>query len=213
MDPTSTVRTDALPALATLVIPGAVASSPYSWIVLGSVPSIASYLTAHDGVAVLVAVVVAIATGFTVDSLGSYVEVYGIDKRRPDHDELLEIWGRYLRSTWSKEPVGHRYLRRLLVTFKFELNMFVAILVALPGVYLLGESQRVSGLFALRALVAMALAGLVFWVFAKGSADVLAKTRGLLVLGVGEPPFDNDGNPSRAGNSHSVAAEESPPRS
>lgn len=122
MDPTSTVRTDALPAIATLVIPGASASISYVWLLLDSTPHLRAFLDAHDGIATLIAVLVAIAAGFAIESASSYVEVYLIDRRRSDHQQMLEIWWCYLRIAWNKEPIGQRYLRRLLTTFKFELK-------------------------------------------------------------------------------------------
>src|SRR5438034_8100637 len=49
-----------------------------------------------------------------------------LDRRRPDHDAMVATWWRYLRIAWVREPVGQHYLRRMLVSFKFELNMFAA---------------------------------------------------------------------------------------
>ena len=60
--------------------------------------------------------------------MGSYVEVYLIDRRRPDHADMLATSWKYLRIAWVHEPIGPHYLRRLLVSLKFELNMFVAVM-------------------------------------------------------------------------------------
>jgi hypothetical protein len=199
MDPTSTVRTDALPAIATLVIPGGVASVPYAWLALDVAPALKAYLVTHDGIATLIAVLVSIAVGFVLESAGSYAEVYLIDRRRSDHEQMLNIWWRYLRIAWDKEPIGQRYLRRLLVTFKFELNMFVAIVCAIPGVLLLAANERLRCDAWVAVLVGMLIAaGLFFWA-ARGSANVLAKLREELISGVGEPPFDEAGNPKKPG--------------
>jgi hypothetical protein len=198
MDPTSTVRTDALPAIATLVIPGAFGGIPYAWFILDSVPQLRIYLDAHDGIAALTAVLVAIAIGFTIESAGSYAEVHLIDRRRADHNRMLETWWRYLRIAWVKEPIGQQYLRRLLVTFKFELNMFVAALFASLGVLLLAVTGRLQFTTGLGVLVGMIVAASLFFGAARGSANVLAEVRQRLVSGVGEPPFDEMGNPKKA---------------
>jgi len=190
VDPTSTVRTDALPAVATLVIPGALAAIPYAWLLLGTVDSLRAYLASHDGVATLIAIVVSLATGFLVESLGSFVEVLLIDKRRPNHEQHLESWWRYLRIAWVREPIGQRYLRRLLVTFKFELNMFVATCFLVPGFILLGLLGSVGCVIGSSVAFGALLSALIFYFLACTSSDVLSNVRTNLLKGVGEPPFN-----------------------
>lgn len=197
MDPTSTVRTDTLPAIATLVIPGVFGGIPYAWFLLDSVPQLRIYFAMHDGFAVLTVVLAAIAIGFAIDSAGSYAEVYLIDKRRTDHNQMLETWWRYLRIAWNKEPIGEQYLRRLLVTFKFELNMFVAVLLAMPGTILLAATGRLQSPASFGVLVGVIVAASLFFGAARGSANVLAEVRQRLVSGVGEPPFDETDNPKK----------------
>jgi hypothetical protein len=181
MDLSSTVRTDALPAVATVVAPGAAALLPYVWASLVSSPDLAVYLSAHDGTATLVAVVLSVAAGFVIESIGSYVEVYGIDRRRQDHAELSNTWKEYLLLEWEREPVGQRYLRRLLVTFKFELNACVAALLSLPGIAWLAAQGSISCSNALRVVVCIVVVALLLYVAARGSAGVLADVRQRLV--------------------------------
>jgi hypothetical protein len=195
MDPTSAVRTDTLPAIATVVAPGAFASASYAWLLLSEATGLRVFLNQHEAIALAAAILLWIVVGFAVESLGSYVEVYLIDRRRPDHRQMLDTWWRYLRIAWVREPIGQRYLRRLLVSFKFELNMCVATVSTIPGVILLTRFGRISwttgGPIVATAIVASAL----LFFAARGSADVLAEVRARLVLGVGEPPFDQNGNP------------------
>src|SRR4051812_19548461 len=120
MDPTTAVRTDTLPAIATVIAPGAVASAPWIWVSLSNWSDVQKFVADHEALSLSVALVVWIVTGFAIDSIGSYVEVHGIDRRRPDHQEMLDTWWRYLRIAWVREPVGQHYLRRVLVSFKFE---------------------------------------------------------------------------------------------
>ena len=137
MEPTTAVRTDALPAIATVVGPGALASAPYVWLYLSGSPDRWSFAWEHEASALTVLVLFWIVAGFGIDSAGSYVEVYCIDRRRPDHQAMLDTWWRYLRIAWVHEPVGQHYLRRMLVSFKFELNMFVAAFLNIVSVGLL----------------------------------------------------------------------------
>src|SRR6185503_7689021 len=111
MDPTSTVRTDAIPAIATVVAPGAALSSPYLWAVLSRVPQSRAFLDRHEAIALSGAILIWVISGFVIESLGSYVEVYAIDRRRADHKQVLETWWQYLRIAWNIEPIGQHYLR------------------------------------------------------------------------------------------------------
>jgi len=196
MDPTSAVRTDTLPAIATVVAPGAFASASYSWLLLSSAPDLRLFLNQHEGIATAAAILLWIVLGFLVESAGSYAEVYLIDRRRSDHKQMLEDWWRYLRIAWTIEPIGQRYLRRLLVSFKFELNMFVASVATLPGVILLARAGRLSWTAGAEISVVLVVGAGLLFVAARGSADVLADVRTRLLAGVGEPPFDRDGNPT-----------------
>jgi hypothetical protein len=104
---------------------------------------------------------------------------------------MLEIWWRYLRIAWDKEPIGQHYLRRMLVSFKFELNMFVATVGSIPGVIVLGLQGRIRSLAVALVIAALAIAAVVLFSAAKASAGVLADVRRQLLLGVCEPPFDH----------------------
>jgi hypothetical protein len=195
VDPTSTVRTDALPAIATLVIPGAFASIPFAWVLVHLLPEVGTYLATHDGIAALIGILVCLAVGFIVESLGSFIEVYLIDKTRKDHRQQLETWWRYLRVAWDEEPIGQRYLRRLLVTFKFELNMAMAMLLATIGFTTLACINAIQCQTSIAIIVGTMLAAVAFYFLARVSSSVLAQLRRQLIMGVGEPPFDEHGNP------------------
>jgi hypothetical protein len=125
MDPTTAVRTDTLPAIATVLAPGAFASAPYAWVALSRAGRVREFLDHHEAIARAAAVLLWIVAGMLIESIGSFAEVYWIDRSRQDHPDMLAIWWRFLRSTWETEPIGLHYLRRMLVSFKFELNMFV----------------------------------------------------------------------------------------
>lgn len=121
--------------------------------------------------------------------------MYLIDRRRPDRTRMLETWWRYLRIAWVHEPIGQRYLRRLLVSFKFELNMCVATLLTIPCVALLATFGRLSRAAAAGLFAVFLLSAILLFAAARGNVEGLVRAR--LVQGVGEPPFDESGNPTR----------------
>jgi len=188
MFPSSTVRLDSLPAVATVVAPGALATTPFAWLLLSGSDDLRAFLSAHEAVALAAAALVWIVMGFLVESMGSYVEVYGIDRRRDDHDQLVETWWLYLRSAWKEEPVGQGYLRRLVVSFKFELNMFVGSLVAIFGFCLLGTFERTARVPSVAAVILLGGAAALLFTMARDTSGVLAETREQLVRGIHRPP-------------------------
>jgi len=112
------------------------------------------------------------------------LEVHLIDAKRKDHEKLVKTWWEYLRTVWTNEPVGQRYLRRLLVSFKFELNMFTATFFAALGLLLLRFGDHITARAFYGLLVSSIVAMGVFWFFARDSADVLANVRKELTKGV-----------------------------
>ena len=192
MDPTSAVRTDALPAIATVIAPGAFASTPYVWATIATHSEVSGFLNQHEAITVAAAILLWTATGFAIDSAGTYLEYHRIDQQRNDRADFTETWWQFLRTAWTIEPVGHRYLRRLLVSFKFELNMCVAVMVATPGLLLLAAYQQVSwGRGAIGSIVMM-IAAYVLFRAARTSSGVLADTRRHLVQGVTVRPTESN---------------------
>jgi hypothetical protein len=188
MDPSTAVRTDTLPAIATLVVPGSIASIGYIWLGLGAVPpAVLAFIARQEAVVTVIVILICVAVGFAVDSTGSYVEVYLMDRRRKDWQRQLDDWWRYLAIAWKTEPVGQHYLRRLLVTFKFELNMGVALAISLPSVPMLVHYGLLVWWRGWIAAVCLAAAmGLCFFA-ANSSSKVLADVRRRLLEGVWEP--------------------------
>lgn len=131
--------------------------------------------------AVAAAILVTVGIGFLIESLGSYVEYYWIDRRHPDKEKMLCEWWSYLRTMWPTEPVGQHYLRRILVVFKFELNLFVSLLLALPSLLWLGLAGYVTG-WPLAALAAGVVVAAVYLCHAATESSLLlARIRRALV--------------------------------
>src|SRR5262245_32660828 len=176
MDPTTAIRTDTLSAIATVVAPGACASAPYIW-ALSSPQNLLTFTDHHEAVAVAAGLIVCVTAGLFVESAGSYVEYYLIDKRKKNHEQLVEQWWRFLRTSWQVEPVGLRYLRRILVSFKFELNLSVAAFFTLPGIIILWGRGALKAPWAIVSMVLSLVVSGVMFAFARTSASVLAEVR------------------------------------
>jgi hypothetical protein len=192
MDLTNSVRTDTLPALGTVVAPGALALAPYAALVLAAHPRAAAYFAGHEAVSLSVAVILAIGSGFFVESLGSYVEYYLLDSRHVNRTAMQRSWWRYLRIAWKVEPTGQHYLRRILAIFKFELNGFVATVAALPGLLWIASCGLVATRVAALLVLGAVAASVYLFHAASQTSRLLAQIRSHLLHGVGEPPFGDD---------------------
>jgi hypothetical protein len=109
---------------------------------------------------------------------------------------MLATWWKYLRIAWVQEPVGQHYLRRMLVSFKFELNMFVGTFLSVLGVGWLGVIGILRWQSAVVVCIGLGVVVVLLAKAARDSSEVLADVRAALVRGVGEPPFGADGNPT-----------------
>ena len=192
MELTSSVRTETLPALGSVVAPGSLALAPYVALFLIAHPRAASYLAGHEAISLPAGVILAIAGGFLVESLGSYIEYYLLDRRHADRTAMQRSWWRYLRIAWKVEPTGQHYLRRILAIFKFELNGFVATVAALPGLLWMAGSGLVATSAAAGLVLGALAASAYLFHAASQTSRLLAQIRSHLLHGVGEPPFADE---------------------
>jgi hypothetical protein len=73
-----------------------------------------------------------IVAGVVCDGLGSFIEAKWDDMRNNDF-EVEENWYKYLSMVFEREPVGYRYLSRLVTALYFELSMLFAVPLFLLG--------------------------------------------------------------------------------
>jgi hypothetical protein len=149
------------------------------WAALAQSHELRDFLEKHEAIALATAILAWTVAGFVVESVGTYAEYYLIDLKRDDHKDMLDKWWKYLRITWHKdnEPIGQHYLRRLLVSFKFELNMSTACLGSMVGWALLGVLGVLNPLPAIALFALSWAAMLMLFSMARTSADVLAEVR------------------------------------
>jgi hypothetical protein len=124
--------------LATIVIPGAMAISTWFVVLLQRFPTVRNLAEANHTETALLLALASIASGLLVEDIGSRIESRWFDKqlvKQPDFSHHDEDWDQYLRLTFSIEPVGQRYLRTILLRFKFEVGTAVALLLSCPGLF------------------------------------------------------------------------------
>jgi hypothetical protein len=127
--------------LATIVIPGAMAISTWFVVLLQRFPSFRNLAEANHTETALLLALASIAAGLLVEDIGSRIESRWFDKKlmkQPDFSHHDEDWDQYLRLTFSIEPVGQRYLRTILLRFKFEVGTAVALLLSGSGLFWTG---------------------------------------------------------------------------
>jgi hypothetical protein len=138
-------------------------------------------VAAHEAQAVMVMVLLTIGGGFLIESMGSYLEFHVLDNLHEDRAAMLKDWRRYLQIAWKDEPIGQHYLRRLLTTFKFELNLLTAVIVAFPGVVLLFGADLVPPRAGWALVVGAIALGAYLLKAATDTSLLLTDTRKLLL--------------------------------
>lgn len=127
--------------LATIVIPGAIAISSWFVVLLRKFPSFRTLVESNHTETTLLLVLASIACGLLVEDIGSRIESRRFDKKlvtKASFSQHREDWNRYLRLSFTIEPVGQRYLRTILLRFKFEVGTAVALVVSGPGLFRTG---------------------------------------------------------------------------
>jgi hypothetical protein len=182
--------------LATIVIPGAMALSTWFIVLLQRFPLIRRLVEANHTETSLILAFASIASGLLVEDIGSRIESRWLDKqlaKKPEFSRHAHDWYQYLRLTFSIEPVGQRYLRTILLRFKFEVGTAVALVISSTGLFWTGLESRWALLW-LSLCVAIAL-GLLFE--ARCSHELLSKVRHEILEGaIVYPPLVPDASPA-----------------
>jgi hypothetical protein len=127
--------------LATIVIPGAMAMSAWFIVLLQRFPSFRNLAEANHTETALLLALASVASGLLVEDIGSRIESRLFDKKLVKKSEFFQHgadWNQYLRLAFTIEPVGQRYLRTILLRFKFEVGTAVALLFSCPGLFWTG---------------------------------------------------------------------------
>jgi len=133
----STLHANVFNGLVSLVLPGLTAISTW-FLWLMKAERLREMAARNHAETALVLMLLSIFCGLIVDDIGIRVETLWLDKRREARTNGLhfEEWWRYLRTPFEAEPSGRRHLRTLVSRLKFELGVPVALLIALPALWL-----------------------------------------------------------------------------
>ena len=164
-------------SLLTILIPGLIAIAPWLLVVVqhteatlgfGRYPTLANALVFTS----------AAVAGSLFETAGTFREV-AWDKEREAEFAVQENWYTYLARTFDKEPVGYRYISRLVTTMYFELSMSLAVPLFFFGAAVSASLRFLEywPLFGIVALGAAMVSGYYFHNQARLSHLVICKTR------------------------------------
>ncbi|QGW63979.1 hypothetical protein GOY17_03020 [Lysobacter soli] len=161
----------------TVLIPGLIAICPWLLAIVqytSATLGFDKYTTLANALVFCAAAVV----GSICERIGTSLESRW-DKERDGELQVSDQWYTYLAHTLDKEPVGFRYLSRLVTSLYFELGMFVAGPSFVAGVTVLA-SLRFPEWSVILGIVGLALvvcAGFFFHGQARDTHLLLCRTR------------------------------------
>lgn len=178
MDVTSAFKNEIFRPLTTIAIPGALALGPYVVITQHYAPAVRTFWNDHDGAFTAVVIVCILATGLILENLGSVLEAKIDEYHYKTHPEDKVDWDNYLALRLNDEVIGQRYLRTILVRFKFELSMVPALLALTGGLIWIQAIFRVWSCIGIVLVCVFVLALCGYMVFeAVTSAATLRRVR------------------------------------
>jgi hypothetical protein len=180
---TGLVSQDSLASVISLLIPGLFVASPVAASVLDRFPSAADLAGRHEAVAVTIFGFSVLFFGLLCDVVRSRVEwAYfdpRVDSRAKDHNSN---WALFLRMAYEVEPIGHRYIRRMLATMKFEFCTGFGLLISWSGweVLFFGRIPLTLGPHLGLASIAISVGFWLIWESIE-THELLSQTRRRLV--------------------------------
>ena len=125
---TATFQSEVFRPIVTLVIPGFYASATLSVASLQRFVKLRELIDSYPSASATVFLLGVITLGLILEEIGARIELYFDEclSKSPSFERHFDEWYEYLRLAFVAEPVGHRYLRTLVLRLKFELGMTVA---------------------------------------------------------------------------------------
>ncbi|MFZ0661514.1 MAG: hypothetical protein WAM66_02380 [Acidobacteriaceae bacterium] len=123
--------------LVTLVLPGCAAISTGSIALENHFPKLGNLVVTYAWPSAAIILLVVIALGLIAEDLGARLErSFDLKLAKEDgYQQHMQEWRDYLRLAFAREPVGHGYLKTLVLRLKFELGMAVASIAAALGAW------------------------------------------------------------------------------
>lgn len=165
-------------SLLVILIPGGLVVMPWCFYFLDNIDDLGSVYEKYKIFFNVIIFGVVVVTGTLLESIVSYQED-SWDKEREKEYKVTDNWYRYLSHTLEHEPVGFRYLGRMVTAMYFELSMMIASPIFFVGIVLIlsGIDLKNGNGWIIMFLM---LAGLSYYFFrkqAKNTHMVLCKTR------------------------------------
>jgi hypothetical protein len=162
----SSLKDDVFRPLATTIVPGTLAIAPHVLIAAIYVPKIAQFWHDYSNFFAAIIGIATIAAGLICEDIGSEIEAKCIDGRMKRNDPEFETrWKNYLGLTLADNLVAKRYLKGLILRFKFELAMIPALtslLVGLNWLNIIHSYLRWVHLFSLDAAILIGISLLCY---------------------------------------------------
>lgn len=122
--------------LATILVPGALAISSWFVVLVLRFQALQKLIAENHTETAIILALACISAGLLLEDIGARVESKIFDpllKKKTGFAGHSEEWNRYLRLAFKTEPVGQRYLRSIMLRFKFETGAGFALLLAGVG--------------------------------------------------------------------------------
>ncbi|UHQ18813.1 hypothetical protein LVB87_11535 [Lysobacter sp. KIS68-7] len=185
IDATTALKPDIYRVTTIVLVPGFTAIGP--WLAGVFWPSLMNAQTWAGATTVPISVTIfgmVLVAGFVLEDLGSRIEAKILDRWLRDKAPLLfAYWYRYLGLKTDAEVVGQRYLRALLVRFKFELSMVPAAVICGLGFLTAEFLGHGTGSWIKTGVIWLILVELATLMAAEAMAGsvLLARTRRIVV--------------------------------
>ena len=124
--------------LATILVPGALAISSWFVVLVLRFQALQKLIAENHTETAIILALACISAGLLLEDIGARVESKIFDpllKKKTGFAGHSEEWNRYLRLAFKTEPVGQRYLRSIMLRFKFETGAGFALLLAGVGLF------------------------------------------------------------------------------
>jgi hypothetical protein len=167
--------------LVTLLIPGAIALSPYYVALLWKYPNLRDLVGKNHTETSWILVLVMLSLGLLIEDLGSQIETRFDDQAdKSSRGSHMRNWYAYLRTAFIADPVGRRYIRTLVTHLKFELGLGCSMIFAAIGIVWLGFLGLSVAASAVLFVGAVLTCWWAFWE-AKQTHKLLASNRSNLL--------------------------------
>lgn len=173
--------------LVQLIVPGVTAVFPWIILFVNHHASYNKFIIGNLSVFVTAIVLIGLIVGIILENAGSRIEVSLYDKRNAKLDmDYRKVWEEYLQLNYGgNEPIGHRYIRNILLRMKFELSFGCAMVPMSIGLGIFDYQFEIfqNNILDYLFIYIIPFILFIYLIFKEGysSSKVLANTRKLLV--------------------------------